>query len=93
MYMASFAGDPYERLDNEKHQHAGKLNKVYQRTSIWKEVGPSVTEHEWEEMVEAQQYIEDLMSKCKNNINYKISKDMMFRLNHYYRLYKIGNKN
>jgi len=74
----------------KRHKHSSRLNKLYQRIAMWKQVGPSVSETEWDVMIAALRMVEVLMNKCSVDVDYKITAKEMKQLNHYYRLYKIG---
>jgi len=74
----------------KRHKHSSRLNKLYQRIAMWKQVGPSVSEAEWDVMIAALRMVEVLMNKCSVDVDYKITAQELKQLNHYYRLYKIG---
>ena len=90
--MASFAGDPYERLeDMNKNKYLPRLEELYKRIDQWKQIGPACTEQEWDDMEAAREDIDELMRLIKANDNYIVPGYRLKKANKYWKQYSIMN--
>jgi len=69
-----------------QHKHLRQLLKLVSRMELWEQLGPSVTEKEWDDFQDSLSDVRDTI-KCCSNINYCISKYTLKEYNRYYKRY------
>ena len=90
--MGSFAGDPYQRLeDMNKNKYLPRLEELYKRIDQWKQIGPACTEQEWDDMEAAREDIDELMRLIKANDNYIAPGYRLKKANKYWNMYNVKN--
>ena len=72
----------------KRHKFLGKIYELIERIERWKQVGPAVTEKEWDAANAALEDATELESLCRVDDDYKIPTYRMKRCNEYWRLYK-----
>ena len=90
--MGSFAGDPYQRLeDMNKNKYLPRLEELYKRIDQWRSIGPACTEQEWDVMETAREDIDELMRLIKANDNYIVPGYRLKKANSYWKQYSLMN--
>jgi len=72
----------------QQHKHLKKLLMLQSRIELWEQLGPAVTEEEWEAMTNTLNEVRDLIQLCRGNVNYSISKHALKQFNRDYNRYK-----
>jgi len=90
--MGSFAGDPYERLeDMKKNKYLSRLEECIQRILEWKSVGPACSGEQWQAMEDAWTDIDELIRLIKTNDNYIVPGYRLKKANKYWNMYNVKN--
>jgi len=71
-----------------RHKFLGKIYELIKRIERWKQVGPAVTEEEWDAACAALEHALELERLCSANDDYVIPQYRLRRCNQYWRLYK-----
>ena len=87
----------YTRVDDHEeykipssHKHMYRLNKLHDRISHWKAIGPACTEVEWDQMELDLEGVSETIRACTMDIHHVIPKDIMRAFNEMWNKYKIN---
>ncbi len=72
----------------KRHKFLGKIYMLIERIERWKQIGPAVTEEEWNAAEFALESINELERLCRANDDYVIPQYRMKRCNEYWHQYK-----
>ena len=79
---------PYMKEYNDPvHKHMKKLIALEDRIARWKQVGPAVTEQEWEDANGDLEEIAEFRRCASHDANFKFSRDILIHLNKLWRKY------
>ena len=70
------------------HKHMKKLVALEDRIDRWKQVGPATTEDEWNQAVEDHEWVTEWRRNCSSDINLRIPKAFLIRMNRLWKKYK-----
>ena len=70
-----------------EHKHLKKLIALEDRIDRWKQVGPAVTEHEWEMANNDLDWVTEWRRNCSKDANLRIPKAFLIRMNKIWKKY------
>jgi len=70
-----------------QHKHLRQLLKLVSRLELWEQLGPSVTEEEWDDFQNSIANVRDII-KCCSDIHYSIPKYELKQFNRDYKKYR-----
>ena len=74
-----------------RHKYLRRLEELYECIEQWKSIGPHCTEDEWNDMEEALKDIDELITLCTNNSQYKVPGYRLKAANRYWNQYSVMN--
>ena len=72
----------------KQHKYLRQLLKLQSRLELWEQLGPSVTEDEWDDFAIKLNGVRDLIQLCQGNVNHTISKYELKQFNRDYKQYR-----
>jgi len=75
----------------KQHKHNQKITELYERIDQWKQIGPAVTEEEWDKANDALKDVETAINQNVNDPEFKFSPLRLKTFNIYWKRYSIMN--
>jgi len=72
----------------KQHKHLRQLLKLQSRLELWEQLGPSVTEDEWDDFTIKLNALRDLIQLCHSSTEHIISKRELKQFNRDYKQYR-----